>query len=241
MFLYGKNSIVERLKKNPCTIKAIVFEDNFADDYIEKMIRSQRIPSQRVSKERLSKILRTQHTQGIIAEVENFIYTDFDELLSVPKGQERVLIFLDRVYDPQNLGAILRSGACFGGFAVIIPKHKACGVTETVLHVAQGAENYISVSMVSNVSGAIINAKKSGYWIVGAVVDKEAKPLGSIDIPFPLGIVLGSEGEGVRYGVDKHIDIRATIPMGEASLSYNVSIACAIFCYEANKQRHNEK
>jgi 23S rRNA (guanosine2251-2'-O)-methyltransferase len=185
----------------------------------------------------MSKILRTQHTQGIIAEVDNFKYTDFDELLNAEKGPERVLIFLDRVYDPQNLGAIMRSAACFGGFAIVIPKHKACCVTETVLHVAQGAENYISVAMVSNVSGAIINAKKAGYWIMGAVLEKGAKPLSSIDIPFPLGIVLGSEGEGVRYGVDKHIDIKATIPMGEASLSYNVSIACAIFCYEVNKQK----
>ncbi|MFA5271456.1 MAG: 23S rRNA (guanosine(2251)-2'-O)-methyltransferase RlmB [Candidatus Omnitrophota bacterium] len=237
MFLYGKNSVIERLKKNPRTIKTILFEDNFAEGYIEKLIRAQKIPSQRISKERLSKILRTQHTQGIIAEVENFIYTDFDELLNEQNDSKRVLVFLDRVYDPQNLGAILRSAACFGGFAIIIPKYKACGITETVLHVAQGAENYISVAMVSNISGAIINAKKSGYWIMGAVLDKCAKSLSSIDMPFPLGIVLGSEGEGVRYGVDKHIDIKATIPMGEASLSYNVSIACAIFCYEVNKQK----
>lgn len=237
MFLYGKNSVAERLKKNPRTIKAVLFEDTFTDSYIEKLIHSQKIPSQRISRERLSKIFRSQHTQGIIAEVDNFKYTDFDELLNAEKGLERVLIFLDRVYDPQNLGAIMRSAACFGGFAIIIPKHKACGITETVLHVAQGAENYIAVSMVSNVSGAIISAKKTGYWIMGAVLDKDAKPLSSIDIPFPLGIVLGSEGEGVRYGVDKHIDIKATIPMGEASLSYNVSIACAIFCYEINKQK----
>lgn len=237
MFLYGKNSVAERLKKNPRTIKAILFEDNFADGYIEKLIHAHKIPSQRISKERLTKIFRSQHTQGILAEVDNFKYEDFDALLNAEKGSERVLIFLDRVYDPQNLGAIMRSAACFGGFAIIIPKHKACGITETVLHVAQGAENYIAVSMVSNVSGAIISAKKTGYWIMGAVLDKDAKPLSSIDIPFPLGIVLGSEGEGVRYGVDKHIDIKATIPMGEASLSYNVSIACAIFCYEINKQK----
>jgi 23S rRNA (guanosine2251-2'-O)-methyltransferase len=237
MFLYGKNSVIERLKKNPRTIKSIVLDDNFADGHIEKLIRAQKIPSQRISKERMSKILRTQHTQGIIAEVENFLYTDFDELVNTQNDSRRVLIFLDRVYDPQNLGAILRSAACFGGFAVIIPKHKACGMTETVLHVAQGAENYIPVAFVSNISGAIIKAKKSGYWIMGAVVEKSAKPLNSIDIPFPLGLVLGSEGEGVRYGVDKHIDIKATIPMGEASLSYNVSIACAIFCYEINKQK----
>lgn len=237
MFLYGKNSVIERLKKNPRTIKSVLLEDGFADGYIEKLIKSHSIPLKRVPKDRLEKILRVHHTQGIVAEVDLFKYEDFDELLNAKKGSERVLIFLDRVYDPQNLGAIMRSAACFGGFAIIIPKHKACGITETVLHVAQGAENYISVSMVSNISGAIIAAKKTGYWIIGAVLDKDAKPLSSIDIPFPLGIVLGSEGEGVRYGVDKHIDIKATIPMGEASLSYNVSIACAIFCYEINKQK----
>lgn len=237
MFLYGKNSIIERLKKNPQTIRGVFVDEDFSEATIEKSIHAHKIPLRRLTKDKLLKIKRAENIQGIIAEVDNFKYEDFDELVNTKDGLKRVLIFLDRVYDPQNLGALMRTAACFGGFAIVIPKHKACGVNETVLHVACGAENYIPVSLVSNISVSIISAKKSGYWIMGAVVEREAKVLSEIDLPFPLGIVFGSEGEGVRYGVEKHIDIKATIPMHEANLSYNVSIAGAIFCYEINKQR----
>lgn len=233
MFLYGKNSVIERLKASPKTIHTIFLEETFKDLSIEKLIASKNIPLKRLQKDKLLKLKPTQHLQGIIAEVDNFKYSDFDDLSDSPN----VLIFLDRIYDPQNLGAIMRTAACFGGFSVIIPKHKACEVTETVLHVAQGAENYTEVAMVSNIVNAIILAKKKGLWVMGAVLGAEAKDLGAIDIPFPLALVLGSEGEGVRYGVDKHIDVKAKIPMHGASLSHNVSMACAIFCYEINKQR----
>jgi len=147
------------------------------------------------------------------------------------------LIFLDRLYDPQNLGAIMRTAASFGGFSIITPKHQACRITETVLHIAQGAENHIEVSLVSNLSNAAIAAKKSGYWIIGACLDEASQNLGQLHIPFLVGFMLGSEGAGLRYGVNKIADIKAKIPMEGAALSYNVSIACAIFCYEINKQR----
>jgi len=233
MYLYGKNSVVERIKANPKTIHAVFLESDFKDPAIETLIASKNIPSKRISGDKLLKLKPAQHLQGIVAEVDNFNYNDFDGLLD----SSNVLIFLDRIYDPQNLGAIIRNTACFGGFSIIIPKHNACEVTETVLHVAQGAENYTNIALVSNISNAIIKAKKRGFWIMGAVLDAQAKDLGTIDIPFPLGVVFGSEGEGVRYGVDKQVDIKAKIPMHGANLSYNVSMAVAIFCYEINKQR----
>jgi len=237
MYLYGKNSVSERLKKNPKSIHTVFLEDKFNDTDIERLIKSSGINIRRLPQNKLSEIKRSSNPQGIIAEVDNFKYSDFDELLSEGLDKNDVLIFLDRVYDPQNLGAIMRNAACFGGFSIVIPRHKACEVNETALHVACGAENYVKVAMVSNVSNAAIAAKKKGFWIMGAVLDSSAKDLAAVSIPFPLGVVLGSEGEGVRYGVEKHIDIKAKIPMHGVSLSYNVSMASAIFCYEINKQK----
>ena len=173
----------------------------------------------------------------IIARVERFKYTSYADLLSLPPNKQPTLIFLDRIYDPQNLGAIIRTTACFGGFSVIIPKFKACQVNETVLHVASGGENYIPVSMVSNISNSIIAAKKQGYWIMGAEVNDEAGEIAGTSLPAPLGLVFGSEGKGIRYGVRRHLDIRVHIPMGGAKLSFNVAMACAIFCYEISKQK----
>ena len=152
MFLYGKNSVTERLKLKPESIIKIFLEDNFDDVYIEKLIKEKRIPLERINSQKLYRIKKADNLQGVIAKVGDFTYTAFDDFL-LAKDRHLTLIFLDRVYDPQNLGAIIRTAACFGGFALIIPKHKACEVNETALHVAQGAENHIPIAMVSNQIG----------------------------------------------------------------------------------------
>jgi len=236
MVLYGKNSVLERLKTNPRSIKKIFLQDNFAVSSIEKLIKANNIPTERLSSSELTKIKPSENLQGIIARVDRFEYISFDELLN---QIQLTLIFLDRIYDPQNLGAIIRLAACFGGLAIILPKFEACEVNETVLHVASGGENYISVARVSNLSQAIILAKENGYWIVGAEVSDEAEDIHQVSLPFPLGLVLGSEGRGIRYGVQKQIDMKVRIPMKGAKLSFNVVIACAIFCYEIAKQKIN--
>jgi len=238
MVLYGRNSVFERLKKNPASIKRIFLQDNFkAPNSIEKLITANNIAVEYLSFRGLSRIKQADSLQGIIARVEEFKYASFNGLLSLPQDKQLTLIFLDRIYDPQNLGSIVRSAACFGGFAVIIPKFKACEVNETVLHVASGGENYVLVSRVSNLSNAIIAAKRHGYWIIGAEINQDADSINEASLPHPLAFVLGSEGEGIRYGVGKHLDLRVRIPMSTANFSLNVATACAIFCHEISKMR----
>jgi len=234
MVLYGKNSVLERLKRNPNTIRKIFLQDNFNFPPVEKLIKANNIPTEVLTSSQLSKIKPSKNLQGIVAEVESFKHIPFDDLLSQP---QLTIIFLDRIYDPQNLGAIIRLSACFGSLAIVLPDFEACEVNETVLHVASGGENYISVARVSNLSQAIILAKESGYWIVGADVSDEAENIHKVSLPFPLGLVIGSEGGGIRYGVQKQIDMKVRIPMKGAKLSFNAVIACAIFCYEIDKQR----
>ena len=237
MLLYGKNSVFERLKVNPKSIRKIFLQDNFDVPYIEKLIRANNIFVERLSFRELTRIKQAESLQGVIARADGFRYIPFDDLLNRPQNKQLTLIFLDRIYDPQNLGAIIRTTACFGGFTIVIPKFKSCEVNETVLHVASGGENYISVSMVSNLSNAIIAAEKCGYWIMGAVVDDDAEDINKVSLLFPLGLVLGCEGEGIRYGIQKHLNLKVRIPMKGAKLSFNVSMACAIFCHEISKQR----
>jgi 23S rRNA (guanosine2251-2'-O)-methyltransferase len=238
MLLYGKNSIFERLKVTPSSIRHIYLQENFEAPDIQRLIQKNHIPAERLNPKALAKIKYAKDLQGIVAKVDSFTYASFDELLDRPPDKRLTLLFLDRLFDPQNLGVIIRTLACFGGFAVIIPRFNACDVTEAVLHVASGGENYVPVAKVSNISSAIIEAKKSNYWIMGGVVGEDAQSIDEISFPFPLGLVLGSEGEGIRYGVQKHIDIKARIPMKGAQLSFNVAMACAIFCHEIAKQRN---
>lgn len=234
MFLYGKNSVFERLKANPGSIKKIFLRTDFNAPHIEKLISANNIAVRRVSKRELYRIKPADVLGGIVALVDNFSYADFGDLIKRPK--QLSFIFLDRIFDPQNLGAIMRTAACFGGFALVIPKHKGCQVTEAAVHVASGGENFTPVAMVSNLTNALIEAKKCGWWIVGAVVEG-GQDINNIDLPFPLCLVLGSEGEGIRYGLKKHLDIKVHIPMKGAPLSLNVGGAAAIFCHEIARQR----
>ncbi len=234
MLLYGRNSVYERLKAKPRTVRHVFLQDGIELPHIEKLARKNHISVDRMSPRQLSKMKHTKDLQGVVAKVDKFSYAEFDDIVN---DKKLTLIFLDRLNDPQNLGVIVRIAACFGGFAIVIPKFNACEVTEAVLHVASGGENFVPVSMVSNVSSAILKAKKNGYWIMGAVLSDDAQDIDKVSIPFPLGIVMGSEGEGVRYGIDKQLDIKARIPMRGAKLSFNVAMACAIFCHEISNKR----
>ncbi|MBI4697744.1 MAG: 23S rRNA (guanosine(2251)-2'-O)-methyltransferase RlmB [Nitrospirae bacterium] len=236
MYLYGKNSVLERLQSNPKSVRKIFMQDNFSDQLIIKAMDSLNIPVSRVSEKDLLRIKRADRLQGIVAEVSKYQYAPFEKLLNLPDKDRPVFIFLDSLNDPHNLGTIIRTAACFGGFAVVVPEHGSCEVNETVIHVASGGENFVPVSLVTNLATAMIEAKKAGYWAAGAVVEG-GEDLNKVSLPFPLCLVLGSEGKGIRYGLQKHLDLKISLPMRGAQLSFNVAMACAIFSYEIVRQR----
>lgn len=240
MYLYGKNSVLERLKANPKSIKKVFLENSFNGPHIISAIENAKVPVKRVSEKELSNIKRADRLQGIIAEVDRFKYAPFDELLYEKKDKNLSFVFLDSINDPHNLGSIIRITACFGGFAVVIPRYASCEVNETVLHVASGGENFISVSMVTNMLHALLKAKDAGYWIVGTVVE-EGENVNKASLLFPICLVLGSEGKGIRPGIKKHLDMKVSLPMKGASLSFNVAMASAIFCHEIAKQKGEQK
>lgn len=236
--LYGRNSCLGRLKENPKSIKRFLMEKGIQAGDIEQLCKSENIPVCYIPEREFNRISRDIRAQGIIAEVEHFRYSMLEDVLDRPLENMPVMLFLDNLNDPQNLGGILRSAACFGGFALVLPKYDSVEVTDAVLRVAQGAENYVSVSRVNNLSWAIQTAKKAGYWIAGAVVEG-GEDLTGVSLNFPLGLVIGSEAKGIRQGLLKHLDLKLSIPMQKAKLSFNVSSAAAIFCYELYRQRKN--
>ncbi len=237
MYLYGKNSLLERLRFNPGSIRQICIQDNFNHTEILKKIKEHNIPLKTVAEKELLRIKRADRLQGIVAEIDAFRYTPFDDLMHMGKEKNLTLIFLDGLNDPHNLGSIVRTAACFGGCALIIPEHGSCEVNDTVMHVASGGENFVSVAMVTNLSAALIKAKKTGYWAVGTVV-KEGQDINTTSLPFPLCLVLGTEGKGIRYGIQKHLDLTITLPMKGAQLSLNVAMAFAVFAQEITRQKN---
>lgn len=239
MRLYGKNPVIERLKVNPKTIKKIYLQFGHDDaGYILKKAKQWGIPAYQVPRSKLQKLARSLNSQGIVTEVEGFDYTSYEDLLEFCLKKKHELIFLDGLKDPQNLGGIIRALACLGNFSIILPTHDSVEVTESVLRVACGGDNYVKIAKVSNLSQAIVKAKDAGFWIAGAVVSG-GKPLGKVDMPFPLGLVIGSEQKGIRMAICKQLDTEITIPMVQPRLSMNVAHATTIFCYEIMRQRVN--
>jgi 23S rRNA (guanosine2251-2'-O)-methyltransferase len=234
-YLYGKNSILERLKANPQSIKSVYVQESFNHPQILHMFKAKQIPYRVVSEKELSRLKRADRLQGIVAEVSKFEYTPLENIVASTNTRRPCLLFLDDINDPHNLGSILRITACFGGFAVVLPRHSSCEVNDTVMHVASGGENFTPVAMVSNTLNAIIKAKDAGYWI-GATVVEGGHDLISFEAPNPFAIVLGSEGRGIKPAILKHVDLNLSLKMPGEPLSLNVAMASAVFCYEISKQ-----
>ena len=238
MFLYGKRSVVERLRAAPDTIRSITLQRGLDLPEVVQAAKKAGKPFSSVAKPDFEKLARTLHTQGVVAEVDDFRYAEIEDLIQ--QDPKPTLFMLDRVTDPQNLGNILRTVACLGSIALVIPKHEAAGVSETVLRVACGGENYVPVALVTNLVQAAELAKKFGYWIAGAHAEGGTL-IHKVSWPFPLAVVIGSEGEGIRPGLKKHLEMTVTLPMPGASLSFNVATATALIAYEITRQRLSEK
>jgi len=236
MLLYGKKSIIERLKANPQTVRHVFFESNFHNAGIEKLIKLNRIKFEYLPLRKIENMKRAKNVQGIIARVDEFRYTDYELVLEEAEKNKSILVFLDGINDPQNLGVIIRSLACFGSFAVVIPEKNACGVTDAVMHVASGGENYTRVARIASLGAGIRKAKVRGIHIIGASIEPKAKDIKNMRFYFPLGLVLGAETSGITPEVQKLLNEKVQIKMPGAQLSLNVSMACTVFCHEIAKQ-----
>ena len=239
-FLYGKNSILERVRVNPASIRAVYYSDKCKDKGLLDRIHKKKIPLEKVTESRLTRLKKADRLQGIIARVDSFQYTPAEALIEDAAAEGRTVLCLDSINDPHNLGSILRVTACFGNISVVIPRYSACEVTDTVMHVASGGENYVPLAVVNNLAHVITAVKENGYTVAGTIVEK-GEDLNTVAFPFPLCLILGSEGKGIRAGLKQHCDIAVRIYMHGANLSFNVAVACAIFCHEMTKQRLQKK
>ena len=241
MRLYGKNPVLERLKTNPKSIRKIYVQEGQADAaYISRKAKQWNIPFSYIPRSQMLKMGQSLNTQGILVEIDDFVYADYEDVIQETKKRHGTIVFLDGVNDPQNLGAIIRSLACLGGFAVVLPLRESVEVTEAVLRVASGADNFIRIAQVPNLGQAVDRAKEEGFWLAGAFPDCGQNVM-EADLPFPIGLVVGSEQKGIREGLLKRLDLKLTIPMPQAKLSLNVAQATTIFAYEINRQKKTNK
>lgn len=240
MKLYGRNPVLERLRTNPRSIQKIYLAQGHRDGaYIRKKAARWGLTVIVVPASRLVKLARNVNVQGVLAEIEGFAYADFRELLEPAPAKRPALVFLDGVTDPQNLGAMIRSLGGLGGFALVLPTHRSAGVTEVVLRVACGGENFMRIAQVKNLATAVMAAREAGFWIAATVVSG-GTPLPEAELNFPLGLIVGSEDKGVRDIVKKHADRLLSIPMAHPRMSLNVAQAATLLAYEVVRRRRGK-
>jgi 23S rRNA (guanosine2251-2'-O)-methyltransferase len=189
-------------------------------------------------RQRLDRLAGTDRHQGVVAVVADYRYREPEDLLEAAKarGEPPLLVLLDGIEDPQNLGAIIRSAHALGAHGVVIPRDRAAGITAAAAKASAGAVEHCPVARVTNLAQAIGNLKESGVWAVGLAADGEGE-LASVDLCAPTALVEGGEGQGIRRLVRERCDHVVRIPMkGEVS-SLNASTSAAICLYEAARQR----
>lgn len=168
--------------------------------------------------------------QGVMIEVDSFKYQDLSDLDDANK-----IILLDKIEDPHNLGAIIRSAESFGFDGLIIPEHRSSKVNSTVYKTSAGAINNIKVVMVTNLNQAIEKIKENGFWVYGLAGEAE-NTLAETDLSGKVALVVGNEGDGISRLVRKNCDMLVKIPMQGKTNSLNASVAAAISMYEVNRQ-----
>ena len=190
-----------------------------------------------VKKERLDQMSETGKHQGVIAYIAAFEYATVDDILkkAEDKGEPPFVVILDDIEDPHNLGAIIRTANLAGTHGVIIPKHRAAGLTATAVKASAGAVSYTPVAKVTNISKTIEELKDKGLWFVCA--DMGGTTMYDLDLKGPIGLVVGNEGKGVSRLVKEKCDFIASIPMFGDIDSLNASVATGVLAYEIVRQR----
>jgi 23S rRNA (guanosine2251-2'-O)-methyltransferase len=226
--IYGVRPVIEALRGG----RRQVFEVLDATGNAELAEAAAGVPVKKVPQARVAELAQGGVHQGVAARVGPYPYAELDDVLG---GQDPLVIVLDGVTDPQNLGAILRVVDGAGASGVVIPKDRAAGVTAAVVKASAGASEHVLVARVTNLRRAIDAMKKAGLWVYAAEVG--GTPYTELDLAGPVGLVLGSEGRGVRRLVREGCDGAVSVPMLGAVESLNVSVAAAVLLYEARRQR----
>ncbi len=235
----GRNAVLEAYRSGRIVDKLFI-QEHSQDGPIRTILREARKAGTIVSflaKDRLDEMSSTGHHQGVIAQVAAYQYATVEDILRRAResGEAPFLILLDGIEDPHNLGAIIRTACLAGAHGVIITKHRASGLTATVVRASAGALNYVPVAKVTNLKATMEKLKKEGIWFVCA--DMQGERMYDLKLDGAIGLVIGNEGEGVSRLVRESCDFTASIPMRGQIDSLNASVAAGVLMYEIVRQR----
>lgn len=237
--ILGRNPVMEAIRSGRSIDKILVKKGKYEGSIVPiiKKAKDAGIIIQEVDRAKLDAIAEGGSHQGVIAYVSAYEYSTVKDILdrARSKGEAPFVIICDKITDPHNLGAIIRTANCVGAHGVIIPKRGSAGLNSTVAKTSAGAVEYTPVAKVTNIASVIDELKKEGLWITAA--DMDGEEMYKIDLQGALGIVIGSEGEGIGRLIREKCDFIASIPMEGDINSLNASVAAGVLMYEALRQR----
>jgi 23S rRNA (guanosine2251-2'-O)-methyltransferase len=247
MLVLGKNPVLEFLKSNPKELnKIILLKKVKPDNKLKEIVK--RAEEYKINLIYLNyfdfkkffdnKTKEEGIDQGVLGFIKDFEYKSLRVIVEENKKIVNPLILLlDQITDPHNLGAIIRSAVCLGADGIVIPRHNSAEVNHTVIKTSSGAVNYISIAKETNLTNSILYLKNNGYWIAGT--DLQAKKLiYETDFKISLALIIGSEGSGMRKNLKEQCDILVRIPMTNKLGSLNASVSAGVFLYEIFRQKN---
>lgn len=240
-YIYGKNTVKSRIEKE-ADIEEMLLQEGFKDERFLELIKN-KYPVKYVKNSYLNKITKNGVHQGVVAKVKTYKTISIDELLyAIKEIQNPLLVMLDGIQDPHNLGAILRTCDAIGVNGVIVPKHRSAPLNSTVAKVSTGAIEFVLVSEVTNLTNTLKRLKEEGFWIVGAEANN-SQDYREIDYKMPTVLVVGSEGKGISRLVLDQCDYKIRLPMIGHVNSLNASVATAVLLYQiyGNKNPLNKE
>ena len=239
MKIEGKNPVRELITAGE-TIEKIIFADGSNDGElrtIQRLAREKGVKVEFAPREKLDKMSETRHHQGVIAFHSDFEYADLQETIDKSRqdGKDVLLVILDEVLDPHNLGSVIRVAECAGATGVVIPNWRSATVNETVVRTSAGATAHMPVIKVSNLNQAIETMKAQNIWVYGA--DMDGKTMYQANLKGDVAIVVGGEGTGIKKLTKSLCDEIISIPMNGKVNSLNASVSAGIVIYEVIRQR----
>lgn len=233
----GKNPVLEILKSGRNVNKILLAEESSSAREILGTAKTKGVPVQKTSMSKLNNLSGGKNHQGVLAFLPAKDYVELEKLIEICNEVENpVVLILDELQDPQNLGAIIRSAEALGSQGIIIPKRRSVSLSDTVARTSAGALEYAPVCRVTNLVEAIKSLQEKGFWVVGCDVYGD-DVIYNLDLTGPTAVVIGSEGKGIRRLVKEKCDFLARIPMKGKLNSLNASAAASIVLFEIVRQR----
>ncbi|HKH98875.1 MAG TPA: 23S rRNA (guanosine(2251)-2'-O)-methyltransferase RlmB [Candidatus Sulfotelmatobacter sp.] len=238
-YIYGINAVTEALKARGRAFEWVGMAKERHDIRLQRLIEDCRrlsVPVRFVARTELDRMAGNAAHQGVVAVTSAKQYSDLDDVVGGKRGQYSLVLVLDGVEDPHNLGAILRTADAAGADGVVIPERRAAGVTGTVTKVSAGASEHLPIAKVTNISRTVEELKDHNIWTVG--LDEHSKQTyDALNYNMDCALVLGAEGKGLHDLVKRKCDFLVSIPMLGKVSSLNVSVAAAVVLYEIVRQR----